>query len=129
MQSFANYWFTIPTRRQLYEILREKSGCGRSQQIAHINKYFISHYGINSPNAVKELKQKLSMFCSKLFRRLEACSRYHDRFLEKNAIWLSKTYDWRPDLEESKLNTILDLHEITFENSSNTIPKNENSFY
>lgn len=80
------------SRRELYEVLREKSGEGRNNQIKHLFQFLLKSINIDSisEDCVKKIRVDVSRFCSKIFNKLEKCRRIEDVFLKNNFSWLEK---------------------------------------
>lgn len=91
----------ILTRRQLFDILYERVGEGRSRQTEYLFSYLVQHYQIeNDENAKSRLKKINSKFCSAVYSRLDKCARKIDRFLENNRAWLSTIFIFEKEGEE-----------------------------
>lgn len=81
------------TRRELFDILRQKSGENRNIQTEHLFGYLVRHFQLEeNTNEQRRLQKECTRFCSKLFAKFEDCSRTIDRFLVKNDNWLNGAF-------------------------------------
>lgn len=89
------------TRRELFDILYQKAGEMRSNQTKHLFNYLVKHLKIeDDEDSQTRLKKVNALFCSKIFKRFDECSRTVDKFLKKNHIWLSKAFTFDVESEE-----------------------------
>lgn len=90
------------TRRQLFDVLYEKNGLGRSSRTEYLFNYLVGHYKIENDNdAMLKLKSINSKFCSAVYSKLDQCARKTNRFLEKNKAWLSVQFVFGQTQEET----------------------------
>ena len=74
---------------QIFEILFEKKGEGRSSRIKHVINTVSALFGVEEDQqALKTLKKEIGRVCSRIFAKFEKSHRIKDRFLQDNALWL-----------------------------------------
>lgn len=84
------------TRRQLFDILQEKSEEPRNVRIKHLFNYLVDHFELEENSEErKNLHILCSHFCSRVFAKLDNCSRHIDRFLKNNNKWLQEELDFK----------------------------------
>jgi FtsZ-binding cell division protein ZapB len=78
-------------RKELFEILRHHSG-DRSDQCSYLKDFVITEMGLQnlSREELRNVRNTISRFCSKVFQKREDCQRKNDRFVHENAIWLEQ---------------------------------------
>jgi hypothetical protein len=69
------------TRKELFEILQQNSG-DQSDQCSYLKDYIITEMGLQnlSREELRNMRNSISRFCSKLFQKWEDCWRMNDRF-------------------------------------------------
>jgi hypothetical protein len=75
----------------IWDITTTNSG-DRSNQCSYLKDYVITEMGLQnlSREELRNVRNTISSFCSKLFQKWEDCRRINDRFVRENAIWLEQ---------------------------------------
>jgi hypothetical protein len=80
------------TRKELFEILRLHNSGDQSDQCSYLKDYVMTEMGLQnlSREELRNVRNTISRFCSKLFQKWEDCQRKNDIFVRQNAIWLEQ---------------------------------------
>jgi len=81
---------TQQTRRELFFIISEEKN--QSQQCEFLQEYVIQDMGLQerSQEELKEVRKRISRFCSTVFQKWKTSHRMLDRFLLHNSEWSDK---------------------------------------
>jgi FtsZ-binding cell division protein ZapB len=80
------------TRKKLFEILQQHNSGDRSDQCSYLKDCVITEMRLQnlSCEELRNVRNTISRFCSKLFQKWEDCQRKNDRFVRENAMWLEQ---------------------------------------
>ena len=96
------------TRRELFDVLRQKSSEDRSVQIKHLQNHLIMELQVDdkSLELMKVVENSVKTFCSKVFAKWDNSHRTLNRFLQDNSSWLEKEFDIPNVLRSTALQSI-----------------------
>jgi len=80
------------TRKDLFEILRQHNIGDRSDQCSYLKDYVITEMGLQNVSCeeLRNFRNTVSRFCTKLFQKWEDCQSKNYRFVRENAIWFEQ---------------------------------------
>ncbi len=82
-----------PSRRELFEVMREKEGEEKSVKSLHVRNHVLAKMHISDVgHETTAARLAVSRYCNDVHTRWAQSSRNYDIFIKKNANWLDKRY-------------------------------------